>query len=56
MCVRRIYIDFLILLMPTPLVLALFCCTIPTVLFAFVNGFLLLYNYIYNIYIDKQID
>ena len=51
MCVRRIYIDFLILLMPTPLVLAaqslLFC--------SFVNVFLLLYN-IYIIYIDRQID
>ena len=30
--VRR-YIDFLILLMPTPLVLALFCSSIPTSLF-----------------------
>ena len=32
--VRR-YIDFLILLIPTPLVLALFCSSIPTSLFIF---------------------
>ena len=33
-CVRR-YIDFLILLILTPLVLALFCSSIPTFLFIF---------------------
>ena len=37
-CVRR-YIDFLILLIPTPLVLALFCSIIPTSLFFFKNVF-----------------
>ena len=29
-CVVRRYIDFLILLIPTPLVSVLFCCSIPT--------------------------
>ena len=33
--VRR-YIDFLILLIPTPLVLVLFCSSIPTSLFVYV--------------------
>ena len=36
--VRR-YIDFLILLIPTPLVSVLFCSSIPTSLFIFLNFF-----------------
>ena len=36
--VRR-YIDFLILLIPTPLVYVLFCSSIPTFLFIFLNVF-----------------
>ena len=36
--VRR-YIDFLILLIPTPLVSALFCSSIPTFCFIFLNVF-----------------
>ena len=36
--VRR-YIDFLILLIPTPLVSVLFCSSIPTFLFIFKNVF-----------------
>ena len=36
--VRR-YIDFLILLIPTPLVSVFFCSSIPTFLFIFKNVF-----------------
>ena len=43
--VRR-YIDFLILLIPTPLVLALFCSSIPTSLFILKMFFFVLYLYI----------
>ena len=35
--VRR-YIDFLILLIPTPLVYVLFCSSIPTFLFCFIKA------------------
>ena len=45
--VRR-YIDYLILLIPTPFVSALFCCSIPT-FFKFFNFFL------FFIYINLQI-
>ena len=41
--VRR-YIDFLILLIPTPLVSVLFCSSIPTFLFIF-KMFFVLYEY-----------
>ena len=41
--VLRIYIDFLILLIPTPLVSVLFCSSIPTFLFIFKNVFRSLY-------------
>ena len=37
--VLRRYIDFLILLIPTPLVYVLFCSSIPTFLFIFKNVF-----------------
>ena len=37
--VLRRYIDFLILLIPTPLVSVLFCSSIPTFLFIFFNVF-----------------
>ena len=37
--VLRRYIDFLILLIPTPLVSVLFCSSIPTFLFIFKNVF-----------------
>ena len=37
--VLRRYIDFLILLIPTPLVSVLFCSSIPTFLFIFLNVF-----------------
>ena len=43
--VRR-YIDFLILLIPTPLVSVLFCSSIPTFLFIFLM-FFVLYIYIF---------
>ena len=39
------YIDFLLLLIPTPLVYVLFCSSIPTFLFIFKN---VLYIYIYQ--------
>ena len=42
----RRYIDFLILLIPTPLVYVLFCSSIPTFLFIFKNVFRSLYLYI----------
>ena len=45
--VRR-YIDFLILLIPTPLVSVLFCSSIPSLLFcSFLKIFFVLYNIIY---------
>ena len=37
--VLRRYIDFLILLIPTPLVFVLFCSSIPTFLFILLNVF-----------------
>ena len=37
--VLRRYIDFLMLLIPTPLVSVLFCSSIPTFLFIFKNVF-----------------
>ena len=37
--VLRRYIDFLMLLIPTPLVSVLFCSSIPTFLFIFLNVF-----------------
>ena len=37
--VLRRYIDFLILLIPTPLVSVLFCISIPTFWFIFLNVF-----------------
>ena len=49
--VLRRYIDFLILLIPTPLVSVLFCSSIPTFLFIFKNVFrwLTLFSpFIYN--------
>ena len=50
--VRR-YIDFLILLIPTPLVSVLFCSSIPTFLFIFLMFFVLVpvlfLNYILGI-------
>ena len=46
--VRR-YIDFLILLIPTPLVSVLFCSSIPTFLFIFKKMFFVFYNNIYRI-------
>ena len=36
---KEIYIYFLILLIPTPLVSVLFCSSIPTFLFIFLNVF-----------------
>ena len=39
--VLRRYIDFLILLIPTPLVSVLFCSSIPTFLFIFLMFFVL---------------
>ena len=45
--VLRRYIDFLILLIPTPLVSVLFCSSIPTFLFIFKNVFRL-YIHIYQ--------
>ena len=42
----RRYIDFLILLIPTPLVSVLFCSSIPTFLFILKNVFRSLYIYI----------
>ena len=47
--VLRRYIDFLILLIPTPLVSVLFCSSIPTFLFFFFNVFRSLYIYIYTL-------
>ena len=41
-CVRR-YIDFLTLLIPSPLVLALFCSSIPISLFIFKGFFVFVY-------------
>ena len=50
--VRR-YIDFLILLIPTPLVSALFCISIPTFCSFFFNAFLSLYNRDHRLLICK---
>ena len=50
--VLRRYIDFLILLIPTPLVSVLFCSSIPTFLFIFKNAFRsCIYIYFEHIYI-----
>ena len=53
--VLRRYIDFLILLIPTPLVSVLFCSSIPTFLFIFKKCFYYIYCtfilYIFYIYI-----
>ena len=46
--VRR-YIDFLILLIPTPLVSVLFCSSIPTFLFIKKNVFTFLFQYFFKI-------
>ena len=49
----RRYIDFLILLIPTPLVSVLFCSSIPTFLFIFKNvfrSFIILYHIIILLY------
>ena len=43
--VLRRYIDFLILLIPTPLVSVLFCSSIPTFLFLKKKCFSFFYNY-----------
>ena len=43
--VLRRYIDFLILLIPTPLVSALFCSSIPTFLFIKKKCFSFLFQY-----------
>ena len=46
--VKRRYIDFLILLIPTPLVYVLFYSSIPTLTFcSFLKMFFVLYIYIY---------
>ena len=53
--VVRSYIDFLILLIPTPLVYALFCSSIPTFC-SFFKCFSFLYIYIYiYIYIGPHV-
>ena len=53
--VRR-YIDFLILLIPTPLVSVLFCSSIPT-FWSFKIFFFVLYKYMYGyIYRHGRID
>ena len=44
--VRR-YIDFLVVLIPTPLVLALFFATASLLLYSFLKCFFFLYIYIY---------
>ena len=46
--VLRRYIDFLILLIPTPLVSVLFCSSIPTFLFIFLMFFVLVIINFYN--------
>ena len=48
--VLRRYIDFLILLIPTPLVSVLFCSSIPTFLFIFKNVFRSFVLYIMVLY------
>ena len=50
--VLRRYIDFLILLIPTPLVSVLFCSSIPTFFF-FLNVFYI-YRSIWVIYIERE--
>ena len=47
--VLRRYIDFLIQLIPTPLVSVLFCSSIPTFLFIFKNDFTFLFQYFFKI-------
>ena len=47
--VLRRYIDFLILLIPTPLVSVLFCSSIPTFLFVFLKCFSFLFQYFFKI-------
>ena len=47
--VLRRYIDFLILLIPTPLVSVLFCSSIPTFLFILYNTMIMqFYYYMHN--------
>ena len=48
--VLRRYIDFLILLIPTPLVSVLFCSSIPTFC-----SFCKCFYVLYNIYIEKSV-
>ena len=52
MVVRR-YIDFLVLLIPTPLVSVLFCSSIPYSLFFFLMFFVLV---ILLVHVQKSID
>ena len=47
--VLRRYIDFLILLIPTPLVSVLFGSSIPTSFFILLNDFAFLFQYFYKI-------
>ena len=47
--VRR-YIDFLILLIPTPLESVLFCSSIPTFLFIFLKCFSFLFQYFFKLH------
>ena len=47
--VLRRYIDFLILLIPTPLVSVLFCSSIPTFFVHFVNDFTFFFQYFFQI-------
>ena len=47
--VLRRYINFLILLIPTPLVSVLFCSSIPTFLFIFFKCFSFLFQYFFKI-------
>ena len=49
--VLRRYIDFLILLIPTPLVSVLFCSSIPTFWFIFKNVFFVLVPVLFKNYI-----
>ena len=48
--VLRRYIDFLILLIPTPLVSVLFCSSIPTFFVHFVNVFTFLFQYFFKLH------
>ena len=47
--VLRRYIDFLILLIPTPLVSVLFCSSIPTFFVHFLKCFSFLFQYFFKI-------